>query len=81
MRYEEAHEGWNAGRLLGVGERSFRRYLVRYEGEGLDGRLDQRLEQVSNRKAPVDEVLKLTASYRPLGWCTTVDIVNTCSET
>jgi transposase len=78
MRFEEAYEGWNAGRLtqeeaarlLGVGERSFRRYLVRYEAEGLDGRMDPRLEQVSSRKAPVDEVLKLTEGYRqhPLGW-------------
>jgi hypothetical protein len=77
-RFEEAYEGWNAGRLtqeeaarlLGVGERSFRRYLVRYEAEGLDGWMDHRLEQVSSRKAPVDEVLKLTEGYRQhyLGW-------------
>jgi len=41
--------------MLGVCERSFRRYLVRYEEEGLAGLIDRRLEQVSNRQAPVYE--------------------------
>jgi len=72
MRFEEAYDGWDSGRLtqseaaslLGVCERSFRRYLARYEASGLDGLIDRRLEQVSHRKAPVDEVLKLTQQYR-----------------
>lgn len=72
MRFEEAYEGWNAGRvtqaeaarILGMCERSFRRYLVRYEAEGLEGLIDRRLEQVSNRRAPVDEVMALTEQYR-----------------
>ena len=78
MRFEEAYEGWNAGRLtqeeaariLGVCERSFRRYLSRYETEGLDGLIDRRLEQASNRRAPVDEVMTLTEQYRSRhsGW-------------
>ena len=72
MRFEEAYEGWDAGRLtqaeagriLGMCERSFRRYLWRYEAEGLEGLIDRRLEQASNRRAPVDEVLALTEQYR-----------------
>jgi len=72
MRFEEAYEGWNEGRLtqaeaariLGMCERSFRRYLVRYEAGGLEGLIDRRLEQVSNRRAPVDEVMALTDRYR-----------------
>lgn len=78
MRFEEAYEGWNAGRLtqaeaaqlLGICERSFRRYLTRYEAEGLEGLLDRRLEQASNRRAPVDEVMALTERYRSRhsGW-------------
>jgi hypothetical protein len=72
MRFEEAYEGWNAGRLtqgeaaaiLGMCERSFRRYLVRFEADGLDGLIDRRLEQMSNRRAPVDEVVALTDRYR-----------------
>lgn len=78
MRFEEAHEGWQAGRLtqeeaarlLGVCERSFRRYLNRYEDAGLEGLIDQRLSQVSQRRAPVDEVMAVTALYRDRyqGW-------------
>lgn len=72
MRFEEAYEGWNAGRLtqaeaaqiLGVCERSFRRYMWRYEAEGLDGLIDRRLEQASNRQAPVHEAMALTDEYR-----------------
>lgn len=72
MRFEEAYEGWNEGRLsqeeaariLGVCERSFRRYLVRYEAEGLEGLIDRRLERTAQQRAPVDEVMKLTDHYR-----------------
>ena len=78
MRFEETYEGWNAGRLtqfeaariLGMCERSFRRYLLRYEAEGLEGLIDRRLEQASHRRAPVDEVIALTEQYRTRhsGW-------------
>lgn len=78
MRFEEAYEGWQAGRLtqseaaslLGVHERTFRRYGVRYEEEGLQGLLDHRLDRVSHRKAPVDEVMAVTERYRQRhsGW-------------
>jgi transposase len=59
-----------AARILGVCERSFRRYMVRYETDGLDGLIDRRLEQVSNRQALVDEVMGLTSEYRSkyIGW-------------
>ena len=78
MRFEEAYERWNGGRLtqaeaaqvLGMCERTFRRYVARYEADGLDGLVDRRLEQVSQRRAPVDEVLAVTERYRQrhLGW-------------
>jgi hypothetical protein len=78
MRFEEAYERWNVGRLtqaeaaylLGMCERSFRRYVVRYEADGLEGLVDRRLEQVSPRRAPVDEVLAVTDRYQRqhLGW-------------
>ncbi|GHU06375.1 hypothetical protein AGMMS50225_01040 [Betaproteobacteria bacterium] len=72
MRFEEAYESWNSGRLsqeeaaslLGVSERSFRRYLHRFEAEGMSGLLDRRLEECSMRSAPVDEVLALQEQYR-----------------
>jgi Winged helix-turn helix len=71
MRFEEAYEGWQqkrftqaeAARLLGMCERSFRRYLLRYEAEGLEGLIDKRLHQLSHLRAPVDEVLSLTTLY------------------
>lgn len=78
MRFEEMYEGWNAGRvtqaeaagMLGMCERSFRRYLARYEADGVEGLIDLRLEQASNRRAPVDEVMALTEQYRRqhVGW-------------
>jgi hypothetical protein len=78
MRFGEAYEGWNSGRLtqaqagllLGMCERGFRRYLLRYEADGLDGLIDRRLEQISNRRAPLDEVMALTEQYRSRhsGW-------------
>jgi transposase len=72
MRFEQAFEDWNEGRLsqdeaaqlLGVCSRSFRRYVQRYQASGLDGLLDLRLNQVSHRRAPVDEVMALTERYR-----------------
>ena len=78
MRFEEAYSGWQAGRLrqeeaarlLGVCERTFRRYIDRYEEAGLEGLIDRRLAQVSHRRAPVDEVMALCDQYkgRHLGW-------------
>ncbi len=78
MRFQEAYGGWTesrltqeeAARLLGVCERTFRRYIDRYEEEGLDGLIDKRLSQVSHRQAPVDEVMRLVDHYRDrhMGW-------------
>jgi hypothetical protein len=72
MRFEEAYEGWQArrltqmeaARLLGVCDRSFRRYRLRYEEDDLEGLIDRRLGQVSQRRAPVDEVIKTVGLYR-----------------
>ena len=78
MRFEEAYYGWTekrltqgeAARLLGVCDRTFRRYINRYEENGLDGLIDLRLTQMSHRRAPVDEVVSVTQQYRKrhLGW-------------
>jgi transposase len=78
MRFGEACTGWNEGRLtqeeaarlLGVCERTFRRYLARYEEQGREGLLDRRLEGGSNHGAGVDEVMAMQEYYRQqsLGW-------------
>jgi len=78
MRFEEAYGVWTEGRLsqeeaallLGVSSRTFRRYVGRYEEQGVEGLLDRRLTQASFRRAPVDEVLAVVEMYgsRYRGW-------------
>lgn len=77
-RFREAYGGWRerrlsqeeAARILGVSDRTFRRYVERYDDGGLEALVDKRLSQVSHNKAPVDEVLALTERYRARhdGW-------------
>ena len=50
--------------MLGMCERGFRRYLSKYEADGLQGLIDRRLDQASNRCAPVDEVMALTEPHQ-----------------
>ena len=78
MRFEEMYVGWQKGKLsqeeaarvLGVCPRTFRRQIGRYESSGLEGLNDKRLTQASHRRAPVDEVMRLTQQYRSRyrGW-------------
>jgi transposase len=78
MRFEEVYGRWDKGRLtqeeaaeiLGVCDRTFRRYVDRYEHGGIDGLEDKRLSQASYRLAPVDEVMGLIDEYRSRyrGW-------------
>ncbi len=72
MRFEGAYEGWTgsrltqgeAVRLLGVCDRTFRRYIDRYEDEGVEALMDKRLSQISHRRAPVDEAMRSVDRYR-----------------
>jgi len=78
MRFLDAYDRWQrgyltqdeAGELLGMSGRNFRRYIERYREEGEEGLLDKRLAQASSRCAPVDEVLALCDLYseRYSGW-------------
>lgn len=78
MRFEEAFDLWQsrtltqeeAAQLLGVCERTFRRYVDRFEEDGLEGLIDKRMTQVSHLKAPVDEVMALAGLYKERydGW-------------
>ena len=71
MRFEEVYYGWSesrlsqeeAARVLGVCDRTFRRYVDRYDELGVRGLSDKRLTQASFRRAPVDEVMALTSRY------------------
>jgi len=72
MRFEEVYGGWQKKRLsqdeaaeiLGVCSRTFRRYIIGYKENGLEGLNDKRLTQASHRRAPVDEVMALGERYR-----------------
>ena len=71
-RFEEAFEqykrhrltGEEAGELLGMSGRNFRRLCVRYEEDGIAGLRDQRIGKVSPRRAPERELLRMHQLYR-----------------
>lgn len=71
-RFQEAYDGWQesrlsqeeAARILGVSDRTFRRYVERYDDGGMEALHDQRITRASHRRAPVDEVMTLTERYR-----------------
>src|SRR5262249_58534871 len=71
-RFEEAFEqyrrrrltGEEAGELLGMSGRHFRRLCVRYEEAGIEGLRDRRIGKVSPRRAPVRELERMKQLYR-----------------
>lgn len=71
-RFEAAFDRYNQGRLsaeeagelLGLSGRHFRRQCVRYEAEGVAGLRDKRLGRVSARRAPESELERMRRLYR-----------------
>jgi hypothetical protein len=71
-RFEEAFEqyrrrrltGDEAGELLGMSGRHFRRLCVRYEDEGIEGLRDRRIGKVSPHRAPERELARMHDLYR-----------------
>jgi len=59
-----------AGELLGMSERQFRRYRDRYEEKGVGGLVDRRLGKASPRRAPERDRDRMLELYRDdyLGW-------------
>src|SRR6266852_4514348 len=59
-----------AGELVGMSERQFRRYRDRYEDDGLAGLVDRRLGKPSWRRVPERDVLRALELYRDVyrGW-------------
>jgi transposase len=78
MRFEELYARQqrreltveDAAEMLGVTERTFRRWRGRYDAEGAEGLQDRRLGRVSARAVPVDEALRMVTLYetRYTGW-------------
>jgi transposase len=64
-RYEAAEfNQLEAAELLGVDERTFRRWRQRFEDDGEAGLLDRRLGKASGRRVPVDRGEEVEALYR-----------------
>ena len=64
-RYEASEfSQLEAAELLGVGERTFRRWRQRYEEDGEAGLLDRRLGKISGKRVPVDREAEVEALYR-----------------
>lgn len=78
MRFEELYERRQrrtltlaeAAEILGITERTFRRWSGRYDAEGREGLLDRRIGRASARAVPVDETLRMVTLYetRYTGW-------------
>src|SRR5258708_24456257 len=78
LRFEEALEGYRkrrltadeAGEVLGMSGRHFRRMVVRYDEEGVEGLRDRRLGRRSPRRAPAGGLAPMPILYpgrvRPL---------------
>ncbi len=57
-----------AAEILGMSERTFRRYRGRFEAEGAAGLYDRRLGRASARRAGVDEVAALLELFETRYW-------------
>ncbi len=78
MTFEYLYRAWKsrrisqtgAAKLLGVSDRTFRRYVKRYETGGSEGLVDRRSLGSSPRRAPADEIADVVNSYNTQheGW-------------
>ncbi len=67
MKFEDVYGRWygdelsqaEAAEMLGMSERTFRRYRDRFEADGAEGLYDRRLGRVSARRVPVDPVMEV----------------------
>jgi len=72
LRFEEALERYRkrrltadeAGEVLGMSGRNFRRLIMRYGEDGAEGLRDRRLGRVSPRRAPAGELTRMQILYQ-----------------
>ncbi len=57
---------WQAAEIIGISDRSMRRWRERYEEHGYDGLLDRRKGQPSPKRIPVGTVERVLELYREL---------------
>ena len=77
-KFRDVYDRWEqrqlsqaeAAEILGKSERQFRRYIDRYEADGLDGLRDGRLGRVSGKAVPKEALERLLGLYRKTyhGW-------------
>ena len=71
-QFERVYRRWKEKKMtqqeaaaqLEMSERTFRRYVVRYRDEGVEGLKDGRLDKRSPRRAPGEDVEAVVALYR-----------------
>ena len=78
VRFQEDYDGRSEGRLkqveaallLGQCKRSFCRHIERFKADGLEGLMDKRLSQISERRASGAEVDHVVQFYKSsfAGW-------------
>ena len=76
MKFEEVYQRTSkrslsqgeAASILGMSERTFRRWRDRYEAEGAEGLYDRRLGKVSGRRVAVDTVMEVLALFDTRYW-------------
>ena len=78
QKFRDVLDRWNggdlsmqeAGELLGMSERQFRRYRDRFEELGEAGLIDRRLGKLSTRRVPAEAIEEMLELYRHryLGW-------------
>ena len=76
MKFEDIYEQTvrrelsqeEAASILGMSERTFRRWRDRFEAEGAEGLYDRRLGRVSARRVPVDTVMKVLELFDTRYW-------------
>jgi len=64
LRTEKRISVEDAASMLGMSTRNLRRYVTRYNEEGIDGLLDKRLAKAAHNAVPVDEAMALTDLYQ-----------------
>ena len=57
-----------AASILGMSERTFRRWRGRFEAEGAEGLYDRRLGKVSGHRVPVDTVMEVLELFDTRYW-------------
>ena len=76
MKFEEVYQRTSkrslsqgeAALILGMSERTFRRWRDRYEAEGAEGLYDRRLGKVSGHRVAVDTVMEVLALFDTRYW-------------